>query len=48
MKAFVKVRPEPIGVEYLDRDVPSMGVRDIVIHVKAIGIYGIYGTDNYL
>jgi threonine dehydrogenase-like Zn-dependent dehydrogenase len=45
MKAFVKVRPEPGGVEYLDWDVPSIGGGDVLIQVKAAGLCG---TDMHL
>jgi threonine dehydrogenase-like Zn-dependent dehydrogenase len=45
MKAFVKVRPEPGGVEYLDWNVPSIGGGDVLIQVKAAGLCG---TDMHL
>lgn len=45
MKAFVKVRPEPGGAEYLDWEVPSMGAGDVFIQVKAAGLCG---TDMHL
>ena len=40
MKAFVKVRPEPGGAEYIDFDVPQVGPGDVLIEVKAAGICG--------
>jgi threonine dehydrogenase-like Zn-dependent dehydrogenase len=45
MKAFVKVRPEPGGAEYLDWDVPSIGGGGVLIQVKAAGLCG---TDMHL
>ncbi len=45
MKAFVKVRPEPGGAEYLDWDVPSIQAGEVLIQVKAAGICG---TDIHL
>ena len=45
MKAFVKVRPEPGGVEYVDWDVPRVGAGDVLIEVKAAGLCG---TDMHL
>lgn len=45
MKAFVKVRPEPGGVEYLDWDVPSIQAGEVLIQIKAAGICG---TDIHL
>lgn len=45
MKAFVKVRPEPGGAEYLDWDVPNIGAGDVLIRVKAAGLCG---TDMHL
>jgi len=40
MKAFVKVRPEPGGVEYLDWSVPKVGPEEVLIEVKAAGVCG--------
>ena len=45
MKAFAKVRPEPVGAEYIDFDVPKIGPGEILIEVKAAGICG---TDIHL
>ncbi len=40
MKALVKTKPEPAGVEYLDWNIPKVGPREILIQVKAVGICG--------
>ena len=40
MKALVKTKPEPAGVEYLDWSIPHVGSREIRIQVKAVGICG--------
>ena len=40
MKALVKTKPEPGGVEYLDWGIPKVGPREILIQVKAVGICG--------
>jgi 2-desacetyl-2-hydroxyethyl bacteriochlorophyllide A dehydrogenase len=40
MKALVKTKPEPGGVEFLDWDIPKVGTREILIQVKAVGICG--------
>lgn len=45
MKAFVKVKPEPGGAEYLDWDVPKVGAEEVLIQVMAAGICG---TDVHL
>ena len=40
MKALVKTRPEPGGVEYLDWNIPQAGPGEVLIQVKAVGICG--------
>ena len=45
MKAFVKVRPEPGGTEYLDWEVPSIQAGEVLIQVK---VAGLCGTDIHL
>jgi 2-desacetyl-2-hydroxyethyl bacteriochlorophyllide A dehydrogenase len=40
MKALVKIKPEPGGVEFLDWDIPKVGAKEILIQVKAVGICG--------
>jgi 2-desacetyl-2-hydroxyethyl bacteriochlorophyllide A dehydrogenase len=40
MKALVKTKPEPGGVEYLDWSIPKVGSGEILIQVKAVGICG--------
>ncbi len=45
MKAFLKVKPEPGAVEYLDFDVPEVREEEVLIQVMAAGICG---TDVHL
>lgn len=45
MKAFVKVRPEIGGVEYLDWDMPEVKPDEVLIKVEAAGLCG---TDIHL
>ena len=40
MKAFMKVRPEPGGVEYRDWGVPKAGPEEVLVEVKAAGLCG--------
>jgi len=40
MKAFVKVRPEPVGAEYRSIDIPEIGSDQILVEVKAAGLCG--------
>jgi len=40
MKALVKTKPEPGGIEYLDWTIPKVGPGEILIQVKAVGICG--------
>ena len=40
MKAFLKTRPEPGGVEYLDWKMPEKERGDVLVQVKAAGICG--------
>lgn len=40
MKALVKTKMEPGGVEYLDWRIPQVGPGEILIQVKAVGICG--------
>jgi len=45
MKAFLKTRPEPGGVEYLDWKMPEKERGDVLVQVKAAGICG---TDMHI
>lgn len=40
MKAIVKTKPQPGGVEYLDWEVPNTGPQEVLIEVKAAGLCG--------
>lgn len=40
MKAFVKINPEPGGVDYRDWRVPKVGPEEVLIQVKAAGLCG--------
>lgn len=40
MKALIKTKPEPGGVEFLDWDIPKVGTGEVLIEVKAVGICG--------
>jgi 2-desacetyl-2-hydroxyethyl bacteriochlorophyllide A dehydrogenase len=40
MKAFVKTKSEPGGVEYLDWSVPKVGHEEVLIEVKVAGLCG--------
>jgi len=40
MKAIVKTKPQPGGVEYLDWKVPNTGPEEVLIEVKAAGLCG--------
>jgi threonine 3-dehydrogenase len=46
MKAIVKARPEPGGIEITEKaEVPKPGYRDVLIRVKAVGMCG---TDRHI